>query len=94
MVSSHVRLDRTEVIGLRMKDIQAGGSGGGGGDSTRPGGVLRDTPSRPGVALINAKTRKCVRCSLRAEPRERVMAMPRNLMEECEKKVLTMRSPL
>lgn len=30
MVSSHVRLDRTEVIGLRMKDIQAGGSGGGG----------------------------------------------------------------
>ena len=29
MVSSHVRLDRTGVIGLRMKDIQAGGSGGG-----------------------------------------------------------------
>ena len=28
MVSSHVRLDRTEVIGLRMKDIQVGGSGG------------------------------------------------------------------
>ena len=93
MVSSHVRLDRTEVIGLRMKDIQVGGTGGGG-DSTRPTGVLRDTPSRPGVALINAKTRKCVRCSLRAEPRERVMAMPRNVMGECEKKVLTRRSPL
>ena len=92
MVSSHVRLDRTEVIGLRMKDIQVGGSGGG--DSTRPSGVLRDTPSRPGVALINAKTRKCVRCSLRAEPRERLMAMPRNVMEGCEKKVLTMRSLL